>query len=236
MWDNRFTGNKDKLYDASGPNHGTITGATWEATERGRVLAFDQSGDFVVVPTIEYGPNFAISFWFRCADLAGSYFQYLFSHGVFATQGSISTYLYEDSQAGTPRLRTYLRDDDDASDVFIDSDVDYDDGTWHHYVLSVGSGGSVVNIDGKEVGTSAQGGDVFSPTGDIYIGARQDEDADRMFYGNLDGASIFPQALSASQINALYQSQLTGGPGILAESLRGDSGARDTLKRYWVGS
>ena len=55
--------------------------------------------------------------------------------------------------------------------------------------------GSEVFIDGVSRASAARGGDGIDPGTPLYLGARQDFDADRFYGGSLDSVMIFDQAL-----------------------------------------
>ncbi len=202
------------LHDLSGQGRdGTLTSMDlstgWEVSDRRYSIKPDGVNDHVLISDFSYGPNFTISFWFKVEDLVGADFQYMFSHDAFSVQNSVNIFLYEESQANHPRLRTVLVDSDDATDAgaqsALDIDINYEDGLWHLYTLTVGSFGSRVYVDGVEKITSAaQGGDSFNPTTDIFWGGREDLDAGRFFPGNLDELFLYDRDLNASEHTQLY--------------------------------
>ena len=75
------------------------------------------------------------------------------------------------------------------------------DSQWHSYTLTAGANGLEVYIDGVSVATDAtRGTDAINPATGLYLGARQDLDANRRYGGALDSVQIYDNALSATQV------------------------------------
>jgi hypothetical protein len=79
----------------------------------------------------------------------------------------------------------------------------YNDGSWHHIVLSCNSGVATIYVDG-----AAQSGTVSSnlvDAGDFYIGINN-AFSGRNFIGSIDEVGIWSRALSSTEVTALYNS------------------------------
>ena len=201
--------------DSVGSNDATtITGTATMVGHYGSALRFDEFDDKVVIPDFSYASDFTVSLRFRVDDNTGSAFQYIYSHGVADAPQSLNIYIGENLCAYPNMLLTNLRDANDNMDgTALNVDLAalgiIGDGQWHLYTLTVTAGvGSEVFIDGVSRSSSARGKDAFSPGGtDLYLGARNDLDADRFYGGGLDSVQIFDRALNGPEINALH----TGG-------------------------
>jgi uncharacterized delta-60 repeat protein len=194
--------------DAVGGNHGAVTGASPTAGEFGNGLEFDEVNDYITIPDVTYNNDFSISFEFKVDDTDGSLFQYLYSHGDVNNTNSINIFINENLHGSDPNvLRTVVRDGNDTLDntalqVNIASLVG--DGQFHTYTLTANASGAQVYLDGVLVASDAsRGTDGVNPIGNLYLGARQDLDADRRFGGVLDSVQVFSTALNDTQINDL---------------------------------
>ncbi len=197
--------------DAVGSNDGTITGTTTVEGAYGDALSFDEVDDKVVISDFSYGNEFSLSFKIKIDDNSGSSFQYIYSHGDINSANSLNVFLGETSSGASNLLRTVIRD---TNDTLENSALDFDvssiigDGQWHTYTLTVANGvGSKVYLDGVLKNTDTRGGEAFDPGTDLYLGARQDLDANRYFGGSLDSVQLFNRALSESEVEDTH----TGG-------------------------
>lgn len=196
--------------DSEGGNDGTlINGPVWNAG--GQVdgaLQFDEANDYVQVPDFHYGTEFTVSFGIKVDDNTGSLFQYMFSHGDINSVNSLNIFLNESSHGTDPNmLRTVIRDENDTLDNYaleFDASSIIGDGNWHTYTLTVANGvGSNVYLDGVLQNSDSRGGDAFDPTTELYLGARQDLNIDRLYGGLLDEVRIYDYVLSAEEITEI---------------------------------
>ncbi len=124
----------------------------------------------------------------------------------------MNIFINENSHGTAPnKLRTVIRDTNDTLD---NSALEFDinsiigDGNWHTYTLTVAAGvGSKVYLDGVLKNADTRGGDAFNPTTNLYFGARQDLDLDRLYGGLLDSVQVFSRALSSKDVSDVH----TGG-------------------------
>eukprot|EP00216_Chloropicon_sp_CCMP2111_P006625 CAMPEP_0198234118 /NCGR_PEP_ID=MMETSP1446-20131203/211_1 /TAXON_ID=1461542 ORGANISM="Unidentified sp, Strain CCMP2111" /NCGR_SAMPLE_ID=MMETSP1446 /ASSEMBLY_ACC=CAM_ASM_001112 /LENGTH=1741 /DNA_ID=CAMNT_0043914847 /DNA_START=161 /DNA_END=5386 /DNA_ORIENTATION=- len=105
----------------------------------------------------------------------------------------------------------------------IPGHVDMDDGKWHMVTITTntdGSKGYSIYVDGVLGGSappafmkafpsdyknvSFDGGEVISPSGNIFLCGRNDKNEDRHFGGKLAHLSLFDESLSPKQIMGLY--------------------------------
>ena len=204
--------------DSAGSNDGTLSGGpVWvDGNNLSGALSFDEVDDYVSISDFDYtnaSDEFSISFWFKIDDIAGDYYQYMFSHGTFSTNNSINVYFVESGNTGqnpeTIRINAKLND---GTALQEDMPTTLADGQWHMYTITVSStSGGTIYIDANSEATDANyKGSSFNPTGSIYLGAQNGLDADR-YFGNssssdglLDDVRIYDRALDANDVLGLY--------------------------------
>jgi predicted glutamine amidotransferase len=192
-------------------NHATISGAQWTQGRYKNALRFNKTnGDYATISDFDYGAEFSLSFWFKTENLSGSIADYIYSHGSVSLSNSLNIYISQTDNAVYPRIRTNLNDGSTLPGIGgIDIlDYEYNNTDWHHYALTVTSGNISVYMNGKLRNTTSSGGGSFNPTGNIYLGGRYDQDADRFFGGVLDEVRIWNKTLNADEIRQVYNSNL----------------------------
>ena len=206
--------------DSISGHDGTLfNGPVWNVSgQENGALGFDEINDYVLVPDFAFGTDFTVSFGFKIDDNSGSLFQYMYSHGDINGVSSLNVFLNEDAHGTDPNiLRTVIRDENDTlNNTALEFDVSsiIKDDFWHTYTLTVANGkGANVYLDGVLQNSDSRGSDAFNPTTDIYLGARQDLNADRLYGGLLDNVRIFDSVLSDTDIAALAIEKGSGGGG-----------------------
>src|SRR6266446_3915950 len=188
--------------DQAGTNNGTLAGNTTFGPVRvGQAFVFDGIGDAVVVgsaPNLQF-QDLTIETWVKrtstsAVSLAGNGNAVLFGYG----QGGYGLYL---SPAGQPAL----------SKIGVDSVISSQsitDINFHHLAVTKSGSTIVFYIDGVAYPAPAYNpGFVFSTV--TAIGARGDN-LDNSFLGAIDELSVYNRALSAADIQAIYNA---GGLG-----------------------
>ena len=198
--------------DAVGGADGTLNGTTTVAGEFGNGLDFDDTAvDHVLIPDVSYGAEFTVSFDFKIDDSSGSLFQYLYSHGDINGVNSVNIFLNEASHGTDPNvLRTVIRDSDDTLDnAALQFDATSLIGSgWHTYTVTAGASGIEVFIDGVSMASDATRGiDGVDPSGSLYLGARNDLNADRSYGGALDSLQIYDTVIDEAQITNIVSDQ-----------------------------
>jgi N-formylglutamate amidohydrolase len=180
-----------------GPTHirGTLSGA----------LSFDERDDHATIPDFDYagGTAFTISFWFRTPRSTQSSTQYLFSHGSVLSPNSLNIYWFE----STGVLRTWLRCKTDiSSSNLLDVGRKFMDNAWHQYTLTVSASldAASVYIDGVLQAANRIDGDNLDPTGNVFLGGRQDRSRTRFLRGDLDDVMIQGRHLTAAEVRELF--------------------------------
>lgn len=219
-----------------GTANGTMTIANSVIGKMGRALSFDEVNDHVRIPDFLYGQELTVSFWFNLPEVNGNSYQYLFSHGPWATQNSLNVYMGEDNitiPAEIPNrqmLKSNYRDNNDANNFdVLDAGNTFVDGNWHYYCIRIQDfGGATVYIDGTAiVNYTVWGANSFDPVTDIFLGGREDLHAQRFFGGLLDEARISSAWRSSNWISTEYNNQqspgsfISAGPELSASSFCG---------------
>ena len=176
----------------------------------GASLDFDEVDDRLVIPDIALGQEFTVSFWFNSDDNTGTGYQYMYSHGTIQTANSVNIYFNEDSNAiNTPgTILVSVMDSDDGIPLLsqdVQTQVGLSDSSWHHLVMTISSSGTKAYIDGVQQISYTNGNGGVNPSGDIYIGARNDLNSLRFYDGKLDDIRIYNYALTTTQIKELYK-------------------------------
>ncbi|MFW5828758.1 MAG: PKD domain-containing protein, partial [Planctomycetota bacterium] len=188
----------------------------------GEAVTFDGLDDHgQIAAPLAYGPAFTLSFFFQVSDNSGTAYQYLVDHGVADTTGNVMVYFVEDSCATSTNvgaLRTWIMDADDISQSWaLDVDTPLADGLWHHYALVVtpdgGSDAARVYIDGQLAASGDFGGDLFVPSGSLYLGTRGDLDPDRFLQGSMRSVRLHNRSLDQTELQSLAGT----GTGLLAD-------------------
>ncbi|ASK62205.1 hypothetical protein CFK37_08545 [Virgibacillus phasianinus] len=89
----------------------------------------------------------------------------------------------------------------------------FNDGNWHTAVLTVGSSGTKIYVDGREMGSSestAFFSNVTDPDG-MWIGKNVDNTGGQWYYnGRIDKLQVYNKALSAEEVRALSDGATNG--------------------------
>ncbi|MHC4738427.1 MAG: LamG-like jellyroll fold domain-containing protein, partial [Planctomycetota bacterium] len=200
--------------DSAGNNDGTVYGAVYTGGKIGQALSFDEIDDYVLVPDFDYtnaSNEFSLSFWFKIDDVAGSAYQYMFSHGNVNANNSLNVYFSEtDEGTGGEEVRTKIVLGDSTSWYGVTSGI-FADGAWHLYTITVSSiDGAKIYIDENPLLTNPAVKDAsLNPATDIFLGGRCDLNADR-YYGNpsiddglIDDVRLYNRVLSPSEVAIL---------------------------------
>jgi len=199
-----WEGNGDRLQDLTlNKNHGDLVGPKWVGSERGFVLDFDGTNDYVtfgdlaIVDTALAG-NFHINVWFNSSFSAD-------------TQMIVSKRIESGDQEGFHiMLRTtgLIRGSFDTGAGFLNLDQvssAVNDGDWH--MASFGREGSTVSlyVDGIfEASGTLSGSGASSEVLDIgrrNTWAAPNED---FFNGMIDDLRIYDRALSSEEVKQLF--------------------------------
>ncbi len=195
-----WPGNGNTL-DVAGANNGALVGnAAFGAGEVGQAFSFDGSGDGVLVgnPTNLQLQTFTIEAWVKRGSVTlasmdnGGGVVFGYGHSGYALG------LLNDGRA-------FLTEVEDTS---VSSTRQITDTNWHHLAVTRVSSNVVFYVDGV-----ADPAPAYNPTFvfnfPAAVGARGDTFANS-FLGSIDEVSIYNQALTASQIQAIFNAGSTG--------------------------
>ncbi|MFH1725517.1 MAG: Ig-like domain-containing protein [Elusimicrobiota bacterium] len=183
--------------DLAGANDGTMNGAV--STPSGRVggaMSFD-GNSYIDVGMIGDGPSSTISAWFRTTGTA--YSQEIIAQGPW------------NSQTWQVLLKGRQGAIEFGSGGATQAGPSLSDGEWHHIagVYDAGDSGQKLYVDGQHLRTITRS---FSASPrQTYIGSRPSTTMN--WTGLIDEVAVYARALSAAEIQQVYQDGLNGvGP------------------------
>ncbi len=189
---------------SGGDNHGTVHGA--EPTEdrfgnEGCALHFDGKGDYIALSRSGIGEAthfFSVSLWFR-------------------TQADRTVGLFFEGKQHGPGILVRINPDEGkliahSNDAFtLKTEQAYNDGAWHHLVLSAAENEITVWVDGSLVAEGEWSPDFhLKDTAEPAVLGREGEPTVKKpghyFVGDLDDVAIIHRPLSSKEIAVLFQS------------------------------
>tara|TARA_R110002072_G_scaffold4962_1_gene33725 strand:- start:21 stop:1691 length:1671 start_codon:yes stop_codon:yes gene_type:complete len=188
--------------DESGNYDGTPTNVNFNVAGKfGPTGEFDGSSSFIDVNAkIPVSLNFSFSFWMNSTDSTTG--QYMFS--TKANSGTNGYWI-----VFNPDSFMYGEGNNSANGVTQQSPTgNYDDGNWHHVVVTRASGGTVnMFIDNNHVITNGSiGANHMTSTAyqnDLFIGRYSGSNA-LHYGGKIDSIRIFDKVISSSEVTTLY--------------------------------
>ena len=180
-------------------NTGVINGQTSTTTAPGTIgqaLEFDGSDDYVDVGSdtaLNLTSDLTIAAWVKPTDNGAS------DYGIVARGGGNWTYVFAlNDSSGSWRPGLYT----DGPWNYGSSVYGYDQ--WRHVVVTITSGGSLTfYVDGVADGTATETG-VSNPSSSTLIGDWEGGSSSN-FNGQIDDVRIYNRALSADEIERLYE-------------------------------
>lgn len=203
----------DAEEDTTGNNDLTINGATATTGHVGGGLLFDGTNDWCDLPQAAvgawYSNNRSVSVWFKTTDKGPIFGQTVTGQtpGSSSPGGYIPA-LYVDVNG---KLRGTLFWHNAVGTVTSSSA--YNDGNWHHAVITYNSGTETLYVDGSQVDqrTGLSQSDYGSGNYQYYIGAAYaaswpdfTTSGWDFFDGTIDDFRVYSVALSSSDVTALY--------------------------------
>ena len=191
-------------YDSVGGNIGTVHGTIWTAGQIDGALDFDGVNDYVdcgTGPAITGTGNFTTSAWIKVRELpAGGLLPVVNQRSTSSANGS---YIIDVRSSGYVHFEVY----NGGYGFYFDSDVNVGDGFWHHIVgVRTSTTEGEIYVDGNLAG-SGSGLSKSLNNVDVVIG-RWNGSAFRYFNGIIDDVRIYNRALSAEEVQQLYQDGL----------------------------
>jgi uncharacterized repeat protein (TIGR02543 family) len=196
--------------DIISDNNGTLqNGTTFAPGKLGTAFSFDGVDDYVLVPdssSLDVSSGLTIEAWLKTsgtADYARIVSKYYYNPG---TPGNNNGYGFGFDTGGT--MRCDIGDGSGSYAYALNSTV-VADGRWHHAAVVFSPSQATVYVDGVAGTPVTLNGFAPNTTEPLYLG--QDPAAAGRFYtGLLDEVSIYNRALSASEVQAIYNAGSAG--------------------------
>ena len=207
-----FEGNAN---DVIGSNEGTLIGG---ANILNGVVVLDGVDDRVRVAddnSISGLDKFTVSLWVK-SDSKGST---LLAKRAFG-KSNFFEYSLETSLGGDLAFITVTSSD---KDVWCQSSKNVLDNNWHHVLGTYDGSKMKVYVDGVFEKECSQDGDLGNTDSSLYFGANYDDGSN--LFGGLDDVAIWNRALSNSEVQELYDAQISTKSSFVPLSCRNpDSG------------
>jgi hypothetical protein len=188
-------GNAD---DIQGGNNGTlVNGTTFATGEVGQAFSFDGVDDSVSLPgTWGGGPEATIDAWVQTSATTED-FQAIVSSTALGEFVHLQLF-----SAGNIVAYT------DGGPVLMPIVLQTPTNVYRHIAFSIKSGDSRLYVDGQLVGSDTLAFTTINPTSNLRIGSGFLDG--RVFNGSIDEVEIFDRALSASEIQAIFDAGAAG--------------------------
>jgi hypothetical protein len=224
-------------HDSAGSNHGTIYGAQWTTGIIGGALDFAGNGERVQVPdddTLTPANQITICLWaYNRGGSVSAIYKYASCPGEPSSPGNSRAYgmaLYEDavSMSIFSAVNTY--------DV-ITSHNPVSVREWHHVAGTFNKGQAALYVDGHlEISDTFTVSSIMNDAQPLIIGGAWEYCGTDSFEGKINGlvddVRIYNRALSAEEIQQLFDGGLTDNP-LFADPANGDYHLLSRRGRYW---
>ncbi|HEW79229.1 MAG TPA: LamG domain-containing protein [Phycisphaerales bacterium] len=220
--------------DSAGDNDGTVYGAEWTTGQIGGALNFDGDGDYVDFgnpESLRITGMITISAWVKPDVIVGDEFQNIVAHGHTETPpGEVFLRITH----GQYQIGSWTRVQKQYVVYNIPSE---DEGSWIHLVGLYDGSYWRLYRNGIQVSSRRSSTGAVEVNESWAIGAKARGTA-RFYNGSIDEVMIFNEALSADQIQQLYEDGL-GGQGKKQLKVEGhirsrEAGSRVVLRRPLV--
>ena len=217
-----FTGNANDL--SVNTNNGTVTGATLTADRFGNpnnAYSFNgTSSNYIDVPhnASFNASNVTISAWYNAIDYGvstSSWKRLIVSKREWGGWGNSFEMNIEAPFSGTINKLQALWTINGVNSILTFEDGSLLTNTWSHFVYTHDNDSAKIYLNGDLVQSMAISGGLTNNTLPVRFGGRP-SDGWHPFNGALDDIGIWNRALSACEIQDLYNSQLNSSAGINA--------------------
>jgi hypothetical protein len=198
--------------DSIGKNNGTAVGVTYGPGEVGQAFQFAGNGEVRVPdsPSLDT-PQVTVEAWVKSAvasPTAEVNYKNLVAKGI----GTYGLYTYADGG-----LAFYISDGENAPFISPDAGPGIWDGQWHHVAATYDGSAVRLYADGKQVGNGTPASVTINynlpGTHDLQVGNISQFAGSDGFDGSIDELSIYNRALSASEIQAIFNAGSAGKSG-----------------------
>lgn len=204
-------------------NIGTINGQSSTTTEPGRIgqaLDFDGSDDYVQIPdssSLDLSSSFSVAMWVKTSSSANTI--------LLEKSNNNSNYLMHMS-ASNPGGPIFGITGSDS----VDSVTDINDNNWHHVVGVFDDPNNLlaIYIDGILDNSVSEGATLSANSQSLLIGSRSGIGS---FPGSLDDVRIYDRALSADEVERLYQ---LGATTHINTAITSNPTLEDGLIAHWT--
>ncbi len=198
--------------DSVGTNDLTVSGGVTRgvagtiAGDPDRAAGFGGTNGLAATRTAVAGPNtFTLEAWFATTSTAGGKIVGFGSSNT-GTSGSYDRHVYLDG-AGKVVFGVYPN-----QIRTLETATAYNDGTWHHVVATLGSGGMTLYVDGQLIGSRTDTTSGQSYNGYWRVGGDNTWAGARFFTGSIDDVAVYPTVLTAAQVAQHHSLGVTGLP------------------------
>jgi parallel beta-helix repeat protein len=226
-------GSGTTAYDWVGSNDGTlVNGPLWTTGQVGGALEFDAVDDYVVGSSSPFdfeNTSFSVTAWF---NTTGD------KQNIVSEGGYLGGWILNAGGSGHEgRIKVTLKRAGSTNDAYTAIvTTAYNDGNWHHVgaVISTDTSsylgnGADIYIDGSLVSVTEAQLYAYGAASDPWkIGTTEAQTS--YFKGQIDDVRIYDRALSAEEVQELYEYGL--GP-MFADAAGGDYHLKSERGRYW---
>lgn len=225
--------NGTTAWDSVGQNDGNIHDANRTTGQVNGALSFDGDGDYIDVGTNLVLTEVSVCAWIKTSNSGG---QVVFSkkgrsYGGHQAYSLTTGNLYG---GGPGTVSTRIKQPGFANFIDLATTERIDDGAWHFVAMSYDGSLAKLYIDGALKATSSPRTTItyVSETEMALIGATTDTEGNpaNLFNGDIDEVVIYNRALSADELQELYQVGLSGN-SLPAEIIVAINGLQDALEQ-----
>ncbi len=201
-------GSGNTINDVSGHNNnGTINGASWTEGLSGKGLYFDGINDYITLNggIINGLTSGSIAFWFKPANRIDSTSdaQTIFTSARIGDNLQIALVLQGKTNNGLALFRKAAAYPSIETDLYSNKNV-WEAGQWHHIAITWSGSNMSIYFNGKlDNFTNSAVVGILSGANLAVIGSAEAREA--FFNGVIDEGAIYNRALTAEEINQLYQ-------------------------------
>jgi len=230
-------------HDSVGANHGTIHGATWTSGQVAGALNFDGDQDYVSIPDSDSltPTEITVSFWInnRGGQDAGV-FKWASCPGEPASPGNSRAYALGVFDSDKKVQLVVHSGVNTYSNLISNGKVSLNE--WHHLTATFHGGDAAIYIDGQlDRSARMSVSSIMNDAQPLTVGGAWEycgtDTVENRLNGTVDELMIFSKALSAQEVEGLYQIGLSGSGFstdlLFADPASGDYHLLSKRGRYW---